>query len=195
MRTAARRAIRWLLGGSGALKRGTDRIEAASRLFVLLAALTAVPGALLIAGAVRGHLEAVAAAEASVRSAVVAHLVHDADAASASYDSSGLLPARVRWTTPGGDLREGTVRVAPSRRAGEPVRVWLTAAGTLTSPPLDRHAIDDDVTCAAILAPIGIPVLAYGLHRLVRSVLDRRRSRQWATAWHAVAPGWTARPG
>ena len=195
MTAAARRMLRWLLGGSGALRRGTDRVEAASRVLVLLALLAAVPGALLIGGAVHGHLEAVAAEQTAARHQAVAHLLRDVDASTASYDSAGRVSAQVRWTTPSGHRRDGTVPVRPSRRAGDPVPVWLTADGALTSEPLDQQSIGDAVDCARILAPVGIPLLAWGLHGLVRIALDRRRARQWATGWQAVEPVWTARPG
>lgn len=188
-----RRGLRWLLGGSGALKRGTDRIEAASRLFVLVTVLAAIPAAFLISGAVRGHLEAVAAQQAAARHPAAAHLLHDVGASDPSYDAAGLVPTRVRWTTPSGHRRDGTTRVSPSRRAGDAVRVWLTADGALTSAPLDRRSIGDAVDCTRILAPLGIPLLAWSLHGLLRIGLDRRRSRQWASGWQSVEPVWTAR--
>lgn len=198
MRAAARRSVRWLLGGRGPLKRGTDRVEAVSRLVVLVLMLAAIPIALLVAGGVRSHLDGVAAAEAAARHPVAAHLLQDAAApvtTDPNADPNAPVPARVQWTTSSGEKRSGTVPVPPSARAGTPVRVWLAADGRLTTPPRDPRTISDDVACAGILSAVLVPLLALGAHRLLLLVLDRRRSRQWASDWQTVEPVWTARRG
>jgi hypothetical protein len=58
---------------------------------------------------------------------------------------------------------------------------------------MDGSVIANDAAGAGVLAGAAIPVLACGVHGLVRLLLDRRRSRRWTTGWLEVEPVWAGR--
>ena len=65
--TALHRSLRWFTLGSGPLKRGSDRLQVAGRLVVVLALLVAPPLAVAAMAVTTAQLETLAAAEAAER--------------------------------------------------------------------------------------------------------------------------------
>jgi hypothetical protein len=93
---------RWLPPGTGPLKRGTDRIETAARLFLLVAVLAAAPTALLVTTVVRGHLATVATEQAADRGPVRATLLADPPRRTPSASAAAIANAPVarrQWET------------------------------------------------------------------------------------------------
>jgi hypothetical protein len=178
--------------GSGPLKRGTDRVQALSRVLLLVIVLAAIPVALCTASTSRGHLIGAAAAQARSRHQVQAVLLQDAVSSTASYESAPYY-APVRWTTAaGGGARVDTLPVPPGARAGTSVPVWVDAAGNLTAAPLGERDIRREARLIGIGSGIGLVLAGWVLHALVCQGLARRRDRQWTAGWSAVEPLWTA---
>ena len=189
--------MRRLLLGVGPLKRGTDRVEMASRLFVLLLVLATAPVALASTHATQRHLATVAAQETAERHAGRAVIVRSvrvqADSGDPDYTGSPLTEAVVRWPTPAGGSRTASQLTPSYLGAGDTVTVWLTRDGRLTTQPLDPAAAKDMGVGVGLTVAFMLPLTAWALHRLLRWLLDRRRMRQWTTGWQVVGPVWTAR--
>lgn len=192
-----RRAVRRLLVGAGPLKRGTDRVEMASRLVVLLILLATAPVALAAGNATQHRLAAVAAQQAAERHAVRAEIIRTRpiQAGSGEPDFSGPVTADavVRWPTPTGGTRTATQVVPVYLGVGDTVTVWLTRDGERTTEPLDPAAVQGEGLGIGLTVALVLPVTAWALHELLRWLLDRRRMRQWATGWLVVGPAWSAR--
>ena len=189
-----RRALRRTLG-SGPLVRGTDRLQLLSRAVALLATLVAIPVALVFAAGSRTDLEAVAAAQLRDRQQVDAVVLQDAPTRHPDVDGSEDAPpefVRGSWSTPGGVPREGMIPVATGTRAGAVERIWINREGTPTTAPMDGEAVARTAETTGMGAFLGISVVAWGLHTVVRWSLDAHRARQWAADWVAVEPIWSA---
>jgi hypothetical protein len=194
---AVRRTLRRFTLGSGPLKRGSDRLQVAARLVVLLSLLLAPPLAVATAGAVTAHLEAVAHAEAGERSRVPAVLLQDAAEPTRGPDytdvSTRTVPVRAEWPLPGGGAREGLVPAEPGSPVGSTVRVWLDREGSLAAPPLDPAGIPSSALAVGALPLIGLPVTAGLLYALFCFVLNGFRERRWGRDWATVEPVWNSR--
>jgi hypothetical protein len=191
------RAVRRLLLGVGPMKRGTDRVEMASRLFLLLLVLATAPVALASAHASQRHLVTVASQQLAERHAARAVIVRpvrvEASSGDPDYNGSPLTQAVVRWSTPTGGSRTASQLTPSWLSAGDTVTVWLTRDGRLTTQPLDPAAANGMGLGVGLMVAFMLPLTAWALHRLLRWLLDRRRMRQWATGWQVVGPVWTAR--
>jgi hypothetical protein len=197
--TALRRALRWFTLGSGPLKRGSDRLQVAGRVLVVLALLLAPPVAVAATTITTAQLEAQAAEEAAERSPADAVLIEDAPearhASGTGYDGEGrrTVAARAVWPVPGGQERQGIVLVRPGTAAGTTVPVWVHRDGHLTRAPMDRDRIDSSAMTMGAFFLIGVPLTTWTLHALLCAALDAHRERRWARGWAAVGPDWAAR--
>lgn len=175
------------------LARGTDRLEGAILIVVLLAALLLVPIMLVVGSIVRADLLASSEREAATRHPAVAVLLENAP-----VSSTGGYPAAVggksyvlaRWTRPDGGTVTAPVPAAHGLKAGAKVDIWLDRSGRLVDKPLspaDADAGGAFVAPAGWLAAMaGFTLTATGLHLL----LVRRRNLLWDREWAAVEPGW-----
>jgi hypothetical protein len=195
MDTALRRSLRWFTLGSGPLKRGSDRLQLAGRLVVVLALLTAPPLAVAATIVTTVQLEALAEAQAAERSRVDAVLLEDAPAARGGYGDQGpvKVQARAVWPVPGGVERQGIVLVRPHTAAGTAVPVWVNRDGYVTSGPLDRSRIDSSAMSVGATFLVGVPLVTWTLYALLCAALDAHRQRRWAEGWAAVEPDWATR--
>ena len=197
--TALRRSLRWFTLGSGPLKRGSDRLQVAGRLVVVLALLVAPPLAVAGTAVTTAQLEALAAEEAAERTHVDAVLLEDAPEApqAAGTGDSGeervTVPARAVWPVQGGTEREGVVLVRPGTAAGTTVPVWVHRDGHLTHAPMDRSRIDGSAMTVGAVVFLGIPLATWTLYALLCVALDAHRERRWAQGWAAVEPEWVTR--
>jgi hypothetical protein len=194
--TALRRSLRWFTLGSGPLKRGSDRLQVAGRLVVVLALLAAPPLAVAATTVTTAQLEARAEAEAAERSRVDAVLLEDApEAAGSAYGDREpvKVPARAVWPVPGGAERQGVVLVRPHTAAGTAVPVWVHRAGNVTSAPLDRSRTDGSAMMIGAVVLLGVPLATWMLYAFLRAALDAHRGRRWAQGWAAVEPEWVSR--
>ncbi|MGY1592483.1 hypothetical protein ACI789_12145 [Geodermatophilus sp. SYSU D00965] len=193
---ALRRSLRWFTLGSGPLKRGSDRVQVAGRLVVVLSLLVAPPLAVAATAATTRQLEALAAEEAAERSHVDAVLLEDAPAeAGAGHgdEERVTVPARAVWPVPGGAERQGIVLVHPGTAAGTTVPVWVHRDGHITRAPLDRNRIDGSALTTGVGLFLGIPLVTWVLYALLCAALDAQRDRRWARGWAAVEPEWVTR--
>jgi hypothetical protein len=194
-----RRSLRRFTLGSGSLKRGSDRVQVAGRVLVVLSVLLAPLVAVAAAGALTTHLQAVAAAEAADRSRTRAVLLENAPATTnlsvGDYPDTSIatVPVRAVWPLSRGGSREGLVLVRPRSPAGTAVPVWVGGDGNLTPAPLDRADIPISAVAVGALPLIGLPVTTWLLYALFLLALDRYRGRRWERDWAAVEPVWTSR--
>jgi hypothetical protein len=101
------------------------------------------------------------------------------------------VPALARWNAPGGRLQIGEVPAPTGSAAGSTVQVWVDASGRPTGPPLLRADLLKRVIGAVTLALLGVAVVLFGLGRLVRWLMDRRRLAGWEANWASIGPRWT----
>jgi hypothetical protein len=189
----ARRALSRATLGSGPLKRRSDRVELASRLLCALVVVLALPVALLMGTVVGADTAAQARAQAAGRTEVTAVLLGDAPDAERGESATLSVATPASWPAPDGSIREGTVRALRTAAAGDPVAIWVDAAGTPVTRPLGTS---DVVLAALFTGLVTLLVLvgaAFGGHLTVCRLLWRRRSRRWEQEWRAVEPQWTGR--
>ena len=189
--TALRRSLRWFTLGSGPLKRGSDRLQVAGRLVVVLALLAAPPLAVAATTVTTAQLEALAEEEAAERSRVDAVLLEDApEAAGSGYGGQEpvKVPTRAVWPVPGGAERQGVVLVRPHTAAGTTVPVWVHRDGHITRAPMARSRIDSSAMTMGAVYFLGIPLATWTLYALLCAALDAHRERRWAQGWAAVGP-------
>jgi hypothetical protein len=198
--TALRRSLRWFTLGSGPLKRGSDRLQVAGRVVVVLALLVAPPLAVAATTVTTARLEALAAEEAAERTHVDAVLLEDApevaQAAGAGYggEERVAVPARAVWPVPGGTERQGAVLVRPGTAAGTTVPVWVHRDdGHVTRAPMERSRVDSSAMTIGALFFLGIPLVTWTVYALLCAALDAHRERRWAQGWAAVEPDWATR--
>jgi hypothetical protein len=198
---AIRRSLRRFTLGRGPLKRRSDRLQVLGRVLVVLAFLVAPPIAVAMTNATTGHLQRIAAEEATQRSQVRAVLLEDArrpDRSQSDYGDYGSSPDRpvqapVVWTAPDGTSREGTVPVPPRTPAGASVPVWVDRDGDLTRAPLDPAGIAGTAAAYGLLPLIGVPLAAWTLYAVLCCALDAQRERRWGQDWAEVEPVWNSR--
>ncbi|WP_182905526.1 hypothetical protein [Microbispora sp. H13382] len=193
MRSVARWVVSWLRRyrpDGNPLRRRSDRIEAALVVAALAVVLLAAWPASLIArtvydGGVRAERMGLGA-----RQLVEATLIQDASAV--AVDGRGMLGASpVRWTLPGGEVREGMVPVALLLRDGPAnARLWVDAEGRPAVAPPQRAETVTRAWLAAFGVVSAAAVLAWAGFVLGRHRLDRRRYREWEAAWAAADRRW-----
>ena len=138
------RLARWLGFDRNPLRRGTDRIEAALRLVMLIMLATAVPTAAVLAGQQADHMALNQAhAQQAADHLVNAVLLEQAPASGIPdpYTSVQYAWVLARWQPPGLPPRTGEVLALAGARKGSTVRTWIAPSGAVTNPPLEppRH--------------------------------------------------------
>ena len=186
----ARRLFRRFVLGSGPLKRGTDRLQLAARLLLVLTVVTAIPIALAVLTASYSQGRAVAAAEAAERHQVTATLLADATASTDSAASEAAT-APVTWTLSSGAVSEGVLAVPQGATAGSPVRIWIDDSGAVTRRPATSGDAAAQAFGLGLLTLMAISLAATTAYLLFRTVQERGRSRRWAEDWALVEPVWT----
>lgn len=189
------RQYRTLVPRRGSLVRGTDRVEAATHLVVVVLLIVSVPLLVGLGLAVDRHLVADAARQRAAGHSVTAVLLQDTQPVAvdgAGEMASVPIQARARWQVPGGGTREGLVPAPRGLSPGTQVDTWLDARGW----PAPRPMPEGRAAAIGVLVATGGWVAAAGLLGAlvlgVRLGLDRRRYRAWAREWAAIAP---RRPG
>jgi len=188
------RLARWLGFDRNPLRRGTDRIEAALRLVLMIILVAAVPTASVIAGQRADHSALNRAyAQQAADHLVNAVLVQQAPATGSPdpYTSVQTAWALARWQPPGLPPRTGEILAMAGAPKGTAVRTWIDASGAVTDPPLDHREITGDVCIAVIATCLVSGLVLLALSTLVRRVLDRRRLSAWDAEWRASGPLWS----
>ena len=184
---------RWLGFDRNPLRRGTDRVQGALRLVMIILMVAVIPAA-VAAGRWADHYALHRAqAQMAADHKVVAVLLRDAPATGVPdpYTSVETTWVPARWQPPGQPPRTGEVLALAGARKGSTVRTWIDPAGAITDPPLDHRVIVGDVWLAvtATLLLSGLLLLAAG--ELTRRMLDRRRLRAWEAEWRTRGPLWS----
>ena len=188
------RLARWLGFDRNPLRRGTDRVEGALRLVMIIVVVVAMPAAAVAAGRWADHyVRHQAQVQQSVDHQVAAVLLRDAPATGIPdpYTTVETTWVPARWQPPGQPARTGEVLAVAGARKGSTVRTWIDPSGAVTDPPLDNRVIVGDVWLAVVatLVVSGLLLLAAGA--LARRMFDWRRLRAWEAEWRASGPLWS----
>jgi len=188
------RLARWLGFDRNPLRRGTDRVEAALRLVMILLAVVAVPAAAVAVGRWADHYALHRAqAQLAVNHQVSAVLLRDAPRTGIPdpYTSVETTWVPARWQPAGQPPRTGEVLAVAGARKGSTVRIWIDPSGAVTDPPLGPRVVAGDVVMAVVATLLlsGLLLLAAGA--LACRVFERRRLRAWEAEWRASGPLWS----
>jgi len=190
------RWARWLGFDRNPLRRGSDRIETALRLVLMILLVVAVPIAAVVAGQQADHLALrQAQAQRATDHLVTAVLLKNAPTAGTPDPYTSVQTAWVpaRWQPPGQPARTGLVLALAGAHQGSTVRVWVDAKGAITDPPLDHRDITGQV-CVAVMATCLFSLLVLlAAGALTRQALDRRRLSAWEAEWRTSEPLWSRR--
>ena len=178
------------------LRRGSDRAEAWLRIglvvvFLIVSPLAAIGLGQLTNAASASAARAQAASERQVTAVLLDKVARAAD--DPLYGATGFVWARPRWTSPDGQQRTGEVPAPVGSKAGRAVTIWVDSTGQLVYPPIGESQIASRVIAVVALTPAPLGVALLIVLWLARSVLDRRRLKDWAAEWSAVEPQWTKR--
>ena len=188
------RLARWLGFDRNPLRRGTDRVEAALRVVLILLIMVAVPIAAVVVGRWADHdaLHRAQAQRAADRQ-VTAVLLEDSPATGVPDPYTSVQTAWVpaRWQPPGEPPRTGQVLALVGARKGSTVQTWVDPSGAVTDPPLERRVIVGDVWLAVMATGLMSLLVLLMAGVLVRRVLDRQRLRAWEAEWRASGPLWS----
>lgn len=180
--------------------RATDRHEVGVALVALLLMLLAAPVLGWKAGAlVDDSLQQVVRAQHEQRRLTAAVVVRASsetprfarDPEVAVAEDSTRTSVVAEWRAPDGTARTGTVSTASTETApGSPIRVWTDHRGHPVMRPMDTSTAHTH----AVLAGIGVALLAGGAteisRRLVVRRMMRRRYVRLDRAWAEVGPDW-----
>ncbi|MFJ2949594.1 hypothetical protein ACIO8H_18480 [Streptomyces sp. NPDC087226] len=177
------------------LRRRTDSFHAWLGLGVLIAVLALAPVAALVAAkTARAHYEDTARHQKLTRHVTTATLTHDAPRhpePGSDEEKHTRYPAEVRVVTRDGLERHTRAEVEPGLAAGNTVRVWITADGETTDPPLTPKEIRSRTMGWALLAAMGVALTGAAAHAATGLAVRRRNLDDWDTAWARTAPRWT----
>ncbi|MFW3168600.1 hypothetical protein [Geodermatophilus sp. CPCC 206100] len=191
-RRTPHRGIRRFTLGRGPLKRGSDRLECAARVLLVLVAVLSVPIALAVGTGLRADLQETAARQAAERTLTTAVATADASVRrGAALGGSPVVPAW--WTTPDGAVTEGDARAPAGTGAGEVFEIWVTADGRQAGPPLTSREATQSAVVLTLVGWTGALAATGLLHVVLCWLLGRHRARDWAREWAAVEPTWTRR--
>ena len=190
------RLARWLGFDRNPLRRGTDRIEAALRLVMMIMLVAVVPAAAFVAGhqadrAAQNRAHAQRAADHLVNAVLLQQAAPTG--APDPYTSVQITWVLARWRPPGLPPRTGEVPAPAGTRKGSTVPTWIGASGAVTNPPLDKRDINGQVCIAVIATCLGSWLVLLVSSTLARRALDRRRLSAWDAEWRASGPLWSGR--
>lgn len=179
------------LGGPNPLRRGVDRMESLLLLVTILAALLAIPAAAMVGSAVRNASEHSAAERRAELRSVQARTLEDTPSAVPVVPGQVNSGVRAGWVDEAGIPREGRVHVVIGTKAGSEVTVWLDRSGAVVPPPrLPADSAAFGAAAGLTFLMLGWPLL-WGLFRLARIPLDRRRAAELDREWAETSPRWT----
>ena len=184
--------LRLLSFGDNPLRRRVDRLEAVLRIVALTAALLMIPAAALSTTVRDRTAQSATQARAEVRPVQARTLDGTAQAVPSTLGLT-TTPVRIRWYDDRGTPHEAKADVLIGTKAGTELTIWLDRSGAMRPAPRPPA----DGTALAVATGVTLPMLAwpliFGLFRLSRRPLDRRRAEQWAHEWRQVSRRWTGR--
>ncbi|WP_327714143.1 hypothetical protein OG381_00995 [Streptomyces sp. NBC_00490] len=180
------------------LRRRTDLVQAWIAVGLFLTVLAGAPAAMFLVGdTAYRHYKETARHQAATRHHLPATLIHDAPRhpePGSDEAKRALYPATVRFTDLQGHARTAKTDVEPALIAGSTVRVWATADGKITDPPLTTEQVRNHTMGCAVLATMAVPLLGAAAYGYATRRLERRNLAQWDAAWPATAQRWTTYP-
>jgi hypothetical protein len=195
--TSLARLARWLGFDRNPLRRGTDRVEAALRLVMIILMVAVIPAA-VAAGRWADHYALHRAQlQRAVDHQVTAVLLQDGPGIGTPdlYTSVQTAWVPARWQPPGQPPRTGEVLAVAGARKGSTVRTWIDPSGAVTDPPVDHRVVVGNVWLAVMMTCLVSWVLLLAAGMLARWALGRRRLRAWEAEWRASGPQWSGRRG
>jgi hypothetical protein len=172
------------------LRRRVDRTESLLLSAMLFAALLLVPAAAALGTAIADASERSATQRRAELRPVQARTLEDTASAVPSVPGQMASRVRVGWTDEAGLPREARSDVVIGTKAGTAVTIWLDRAGAVSPAPrqpADSAALGAAAGLTAVM--LGWPSL-WGLFRLARIPLDRKRARDWEREWAEISPRW-----
>jgi hypothetical protein len=169
------------------LRRASDRIEAWSRLALIIAFVPLAVLAALVAGRWVHDASARELRPGQQTREVTAVLV---SAAPAGQSGAVWYWTPARWTEDGVTHR-GNVPAVAGTSAGSTVPIWIDAAGRVQQPPLTYAQVTSRMVVALVVSSLAVAIVLWLAWRLLRWRLDRRRLARWDEAWSQVGPLWT----
>lgn len=182
--------LRRLGFGKNPLRRRSDRIEAAVLWCALVAALLLVPVGAAVGTNYRNASNASADARRTELQQVDARTLESTEGLVPTAPGDVQTSVRVSYVDPSGAERQGTTSVVIGTKADAQVTVWLDRNGEIVKAPTSHGDSAAMGTWIGMLSVAGSWLAVWGVVRLVRVPLDRRRARDWSTEWLDVAPRW-----
>lgn len=175
------------------LARGSDRVESASLVLVVIVILLLGPVMLMFGSIVHADMAAAGEQQMRTRQPAVAVLARDAPYVGADGPGGAMVgkanvPAT--WTLPDGTTGSGQVRVDDELQAGAKVDIWVDQDGRVVDRPYT--AADAAVSGAMVTLAgwLGSAVLLVVAQTVLHILLNRHRYRVWDWQWAHVEPGW-----
>lgn len=178
------------IGRKNPLRRWSDRAETALLWCTLVVALVMVPVSAAVGTHISGSLEASAAQQRAVLHKVRARTLESTERMVPSAPGDSLSRVQVSYVDAQGVPREGTTSVVIGTQADTDVPVWLDHSGTIVPAPRSPGDSQAFGGTAGFFMVLGSWLLLWGLFRLARLPLDRRRLRTWDAEWQEIAPRW-----
>ncbi|MFG1913162.1 hypothetical protein [Kribbella sp. NPDC048928] len=178
------------IGRKNPMRRWSDHAETVLLWCAVIAALMMVPVAAAIGTNISNSLEASAARQRAVLHQVQARTLESADRTIPSTPGDALSRIHVSYADQQGAEREGTTSVVIGTTAGAQVKVWLDQSGAIAPAPRSTSDSAAFGGTAGFFIVFGSSLVLWGLFRLARIPLDRRRLQAWDAEWQAIAPRW-----
>jgi len=177
--------------GRNPLRRRVDRVESAVLLGVLVAGLLVVPGAAALGTTIRNRFEHAATQRRAELHSVQARTLEKTAQAVPAGRGQVATRVRVQWHDASGSPHEGRADVLIGTEAGSALTIWLDRFGAIAPAP--REPADSVALGVAtgFTVPMVVWPLLWGLFRIARRILGRRRADGWEREWEQVAPRWT----
>jgi hypothetical protein len=185
--------IRAFTLGRGPLKRGSDRLQFAARLVLVVVVLLSVPVALTAGTVVHERLQVVAQEQAVGLTRVTAIALKDEQPVTEARPGAGRRETTVQWTAPDGSLVEGRAWAPAGTRAGDPVGAWTTADGRPAADPMTALEVTRSTIVLVTLGWAGSVFVTGTAYAGLCRLLDRQRGRRWTREWAAIEPTWSRR--
>jgi nitrate reductase NapE component len=169
--------------GLSPLTRVADRVQAWAIVVAFLMLITAMYPAVAIGQlGYQARTQEIAADVASRHSVEATALGASTADPSVAESTPTTFLVNVRWVDQN-TVREAVTKVDGPLKAGDHVRLWLTAKGTVTTPPpTAADAIMMKVGTVA-LSWLILAVLIVGAYGLLRVRLNNVRDRRWDRGW------------
>jgi hypothetical protein len=176
--------------GRNSLRRPSDRLETALLWCGLIAALLMIPVGAAVGTSLQTFLDASAARQRASLHEVQGKTLEGSDRGVPAVPGAALPMVRVSYVDLQGVQRVGMRSVVIGTKAGTAVPVWLDQSGNIVTTPRSKSDSAALGGTLSLFTVLGSWLLLWGLFRLARFPLDRRRFREWTAEWQTTAPRW-----